>query len=378
MDNKNNNHNLVVCEMADYAPTFYGNFMASFFDLENKIKGMNTNNKLMYAFYPNSKDCYWAKEMLKNNKNIHFIKNKRIMGFLDLKKIIKDNKVNILHLHFTIPVIICVLLKLFFPYTKIIAHYHNTLSGTSDTFTKILKLKIKIPLYNKLMDMNCGVSEAVLNDLVACGIKRRKCCYIDNGVDFSRLDIDVEDGKKIYNIQNKKVIMIYGTHFHRKGVDIAIHAIKEIVEEYNIVLMIVCQNKDFVSDQIKEILGLVPQWIIIVPSQENIAFYFKMSDIYLTPSREEGFSYALLESIYCGTPAIRSNHPAMDRKIPDETVVPVNNINALRQSIISTLNLTDTAKHTILEKQKEYIVQQWNVGIWSENIINMYLNAVNI
>jgi glycosyltransferase involved in cell wall biosynthesis len=227
------------------------------------------------------------------------------------------------------------------------------------------------------MDIFCGCSEAVFIDLIDCGIRKHKCCYIDNGVDFSSLNNGVSNGKEIYGIKDKKVLMIYGTHFYRKGVDIAIDAIKDIVEKYNIVLMIVCQNKDFVLDQIKKMFNYIPEWIIVMPSQENIAFYFKMSDIYLTPSREEGFSYAMLESIYCGTPVIRSNIPAMDRKIPNDINVPTNDVFALRQCIELTLSLTDSSKQTILTLQKEYIVQRWNIIIWSNKIINMYLNVIN-
>jgi len=378
MINKNKRNKLVICHLANYAPTFYGNFMASLFDLELKLNELNSDNKVIYIFYKNSKNCEWSNEMARNNKDIYFLNNPGIKGFFELNRIIKDKNVNILHLHFKFPVIILFLLKLFVPELKIIAHFHNLLSGIpSVEYKQIIKLKLKKILFNKLIDVFCGCSEAVFVDLINCGINKNKCSYIDNGIVFSRLDIKYEDGKEIYNVKNKKVIMIYGTYFYGKGVDIAINAIKDIVEKYNIVLMIICQNKDFVLEQIGKIFKFIPEWIIIVPSQENIAFYFKMSDIYLSPSREEGFSYAMLEAIYCGTPVIRSDLPGMDRKIPNEIVVPVNNIPALREKIEYTLNLSENAQQAILAEQKEYIVQRWNIDIWSNKIIDMYSNIVN-
>ena len=83
------NDKFVVCTLANYAPPFYGNLMASLFDLEKKLKSKNINNKLIYVFYDDTSHCEWAKEMLQNNKNIFFLKNKKIKGFLKLRKIIK-------------------------------------------------------------------------------------------------------------------------------------------------------------------------------------------------------------------------------------------------------------------------------------------------
>ena len=386
MHNKNNNDKLVICQLANYASTFYGNFMASLFDLEKKIKQKNIDNKMIYVFFKETENRDWAREMVKNGNLIYFLSKYKIKNFFEVSKIIKHNNVNILHLHFKMPIFLCIALKLLFPNIKIIAHYHNFASEIpfKEWYINILenikgKLKIlrNIFLCNNVIDVFCGVSEAVYLDLIHCKINRRKCCFIDNGIDFSRLDKNTENGKKKYNLNDKKVLMIYGTHFYRKGVDIAINAIKDFVEKYNIVLMVICQNMDFVLKQIINMLKFIPDWILILPSQENIALYFKMSDIYLTPSREEGFSYALLESIYCGTLTIRSDLPSMDRKIPGELVVPVNDVSDLRQCIESALTSAGENQKALLAAQKEYIVQRWNINIWSDKIINMYLKVLN-
>lgn len=240
MVNEKDNNKLVICHLAYYTPTFYGNFMASLFDLELRLKEINNDNKVMYGFYRNSQNCEWANEMSRNNKNIFFISSAGIRGWIKLSKIIKYNNVNILHLHFKFPVIILFLLKLSVPKLRIIAHFHNLLSGIPEMgFKQNIKLKLKKILFNKLIDTFCGCSEAVFVDLINCGINKNKCCYIDNGIVFSRLDIDYKNNKEIYNIKNKKIIMIMGTYFYGKGVDVAINAIKDITQKYNIVLMIV-------------------------------------------------------------------------------------------------------------------------------------------
>ena len=371
---------MVICQLANYAPPFYGNFMASLLDLENKVITNNTNNMFIYVFYQNSKECNWIKEMQQKNKNIFFLKNKYFKGFLQLKKVIQEYNINILHSHFTIPVIMFFFIKIFYPKILIISHFHNLLSGIygASVYKKRIFSKIKLHLYNKkIIDMFCGCGEAVFNDLIKCGINKEKCCYIDNGIDFSRLDKMQSENKYNNIIKNKNVLMIYGSFFFTKGVDITLKAISDIAEKLNIILLIVCQNKESVLKDINITLNYIPDWILIVPSQENIAEYFKMSCVYLIPSREEGFPYTMLESIYCETPVIRSNIPSMDRKLPNDFVVPVNDIEALRQCIESVLKISEIERKIIVSEQKKYIVKKWNIDIWGNNIINMYINAIN-
>ena len=375
-----NNKNIVVCELANYAQPFSGNYMASLLDMENKFTSGNSNNKIIYAFYENSKKCKWIKEMQHTNKTIFFLKSKYILGFLQIKNIINEYNVNILHTHYTIPVIMFFFIKIFFPKIRIIAHFHNLLSGIygPDVYKKYFISKLKKYLYNRnIIDTFCGCSEAVYNDLVNCGINRKKCIYIDNCIDFSRLDNIPNENKYENFIKNKKVLMITGYFFYTKGVDIAIQAIKDIADKNKIILMIVCHDKNSALKEIYSIFRFIPKWIIIVPTIENIATYLRISYTYLTPSREEGFSYTMLEAIYCETLVIRSNLPSMDRNLPNDFVVPVNDITALRQCIESVLALTDSEKRNIVSEQKKYIIQNWNIDIWSNKIINLYIENLN-
>jgi len=374
------NKKLVICQLANYAPPFYGNFMASLLNLENKITARNINNKIIYTYYNNSKECNWIGEMRDNNKNIFFLKNKYIKGFIQLKKIIKESNADILHSHFTIPVLMFFLLKLYFPKLIIISHFHNLLSGifTADIYKKKLKSRIKIYLYNKnIIDQFCGCGEAVYNDLIECGIKNKKCLYIDNCIDFSRFDKMQFENKYEILIKNKNVLMIYGSFFYTKGVDITLKAINDIAVKNNIILLIVCQNKESLLEEIKKTLGFFPDWILIVPSQENILEYFKMSYAYLIPSREEGFPYTMLESIYCGTPVIRSDLPSMDRKLPNDFVVPVNDVPALRLCMEKVLTIPESELKDIVSEQKKYITEKWNIDIWSDKIIKLYNDVLN-
>jgi hypothetical protein len=157
MRNEKEKNKIVICELSYYAPTYYGNFMASLFDMEEKLKTINTENNVIYVFYKQKKKCDWEKKMIQNNKKIFFKKKQKIKGFLELRKIIKNNNVNILHLHFNAPVIILFLLKIFQSDIKIIAHFHGIMSGlVRKGYIDKLKIIAKKILYNPVIDIFCG------------------------------------------------------------------------------------------------------------------------------------------------------------------------------------------------------------------------------
>jgi hypothetical protein len=70
--NQNTEDKLIICELSDYAAAYYGNFMASLFDMEKKLTEKNINNKMIYTFYKDTEEREWAKEMRQNNKDIYF------------------------------------------------------------------------------------------------------------------------------------------------------------------------------------------------------------------------------------------------------------------------------------------------------------------
>jgi glycosyltransferase involved in cell wall biosynthesis len=118
----------------------------------------------------------------------------------------------------------------------------------------------------------------------------------------------------------------------------------------------------------------MPDWIKLFPTTENIGEYYKMSDIFLSPSREEGFVYAIPEAIYCGSVPIRSDLPTTDWGLPYDMVVPCEDSEALREKVeyIITSLLGTEKLITMLEKNKEYVVKNFSIDSWSEEILALY------
>ena len=104
---------------------------------------------------------------------------------------------------------------------------------------------------------------------------------------------------------------MFGFDYYRKGVDLAIEALSEIINEKEDVCLLISlsSNKDFVLSKIRKRFNTIPDWIKILELRNDIVTYYHLSDAFLSPSRSEGFCNSLVEGAYCEIPLIASKIP---------------------------------------------------------------------
>ena len=104
-------------------------------------------------------------------------------------------------------------------------------------------------------------------------------------------------------------------------------------------------------------------------------------DIFLSPSREEGWTWAIDEAAYCGCQVIASKIPGQD-----ENDVPgfcwVGNPNTqdiseeISQKILSLYQLSEEQKKANLDKARAYMTKEFSREKWREKILDAY-NQMN-
>jgi L-malate glycosyltransferase len=194
-------------------------------------------------------------------------------------------------------------LKRKFPSVKNIAYRHN--------ITKSFPV-IGSFIYNRYTDALIACSRGVEESLIISGIKQNKVKTVYNGIHIPS-DLSSISGaavKNKFNLKGKKVLGL-STWFHkeRKGFDILFKAFAEL--DYSFVLFLV----GIPETQQKEVINYAGEFNIskerlIMPGYvENIWEYYKAMDLFLLPSRSEGFSLSLLEAAASELPIIASNIP---------------------------------------------------------------------
>ena len=173
-------------------------------------------------------------------------------------------------------------------------------------------------IYNRHFDYMIACSRGVAESLIREGIKKSKVRVIHNTTEIPE-NISNISGKMIRNQfgLNDKIVLGISSWFHkeRKGFDILFKAFSKLDERFVLLIIGIPKENQKEVFEYASTFGLSEDKIIMPGFIDNIYEYYKAMDIFLLPSRSEGFSLALLEAAASGLPIIASNIPGNDEFI---------------------------------------------------------------
>lgn len=176
-------------------------------------------------------------------------------------------------------------------------------------------------IYNRYFDYMIGCSQGVANSLIKEGIKRDKVYVLHNTTEIPE-NLSILSGNKIrvkFDLKEKIVLGISSWfHKERKGFDILFEAFSKLDDRF--VLLIIGIPEEHQNEVIEYAnnFGISSEKVIMPGFIDNVFEYYKAMDIFLLPSRSEGFSLALLEAAASGLPIIASDIPGNDEFIEDQ------------------------------------------------------------
>jgi glycosyltransferase involved in cell wall biosynthesis len=205
-------------------------------------------------------------------------------------------------------------------------------------------------LYNHYFDLLIACSNGVAQSLISSGIKKSKIKVLHNGISVPS-NIEKIDGKNIrnnYSIDDK-IVLGLSTWFHkeRKGFDILFEAFSQLDDNYVLFLVGVQKSDQQNVLEFANEFGISSKNIVMPGYVENIWEYYKAMDIFLLPSRSEGFSLALLEAATAKLPIIASDIPGNNEFI-------INNENG----ILFDLKNPDDLKNAIVRLSNNKLIQE--------------------
>lgn len=348
--------NYKILIITDYAAPYEGNFIESLKYLNKKMD--ESGNEVIYLFTPKAKDKNCVKGLIKENRRVLFGSDNVKQNMKIIKDIIKEEHISIIYTHFcSLKTQVQVkLIRLMNRKVKLICHFHNhyKLSG------KFPRKELAYIAYKG--DLNIGCSESVKNSIP---YSKKKTVYVDNAINFARLDKyrDI----KIDELENKFVVLMFGFDYYRKGVDVAIKAIKELSKEDVVLAISLSKNKDIVEQNIINDFGKMPNFIRFLDPIDDIATYYHKADIFLTSSREEGLCYSVLEAAYCGTKIICSNISGVSTDIPGELLFENENYAELKELILKVYSGQNMNKSQ--EEARKYVEEKYAMEKWGDGII---------
>ena len=264
-----------------------------------------------------------------------------------------------------------------YPVTSYMAWLYSKLFNKKFVTTYHIKGIPKQILHKKANKSIAISSEMVIELKERWGYRDDEISLVFNGVDDKIYNRNIsEENKKVIkerlNIPlDKKIIGFVGTYEYKKGIDILLESCSKIdLNDFHIVLL-GDGDKVWVDNLINKFQ--LRYNVSTFDFQEPLEFY-SIFDIFVLPSRNEGFPLVALEAMMMGVATVRSNVSGAYDMIDDNLtgcIFESENTNELTKKI-ELLLYNDEFRTSIAIKGKENVLKKFTQKIMVENTIKVY------
>lgn len=377
----NTNKQFTVLHLTDYGAPYEGNFVASLRALEARLN--ENDSDMVYVFPRRSGDVAWTQEMMREKPNVTLIQNDGFFAYArQIRRLLRESGATILHehfIHYKQKLAALLAAKTCGHRVKTVLHLHNHIELPKSSLRRLPHML----QFSSVSRFVC-CSESVAAHLVLGGISKERVRVAENAIAFERLDCYDPEARTALSLPNNaKLALMFGYNFEIKGVDVAVEAVRrlrEICAEPVYLAIVLSSRREEVHSRILSQLGVatLPEWILLLPPREDVASYYHMADVFLSPSRQEGFCYALIEAAYCKTPVLASAIDAQkDLAIPREAFFPPQDAEALCEKLMRLFAASDSAqREEALRVAKTRVTESYSLSRWAERVFAVYQEII--
>ena len=354
--------NKVINIVCDYASIYGGNFIPSILRFANLIKD---SYFVFFTFPLEAKERNWAQYIINSGFSVQYIEFHKKTFRRELKKLNRLKSVNVVYTHF----LSSLRIKLMYPFsfkTKLLFHIHTDVScGTKAG----LFAKAKNFIEHRILRTD-AVYFFVSKDLKNAYKVGKNHYYLPNALCLERVPcncIDAETLKSNYHINKENTVYLtFAWNPFVKGTDIIVKAFLDDKNQNN--KLIIVYKRDggyekcvsYLKETLKSDSFLQDNRIIFAPPIEDVFNYYKISDVFISASRSEGFSYSILESLYFGLKVISSDIKGTEWAKSYDSVISFESENSAKlNSIIN--NLKSFKKHNNVQ---EKMIHDFDIDCW--------------
>lgn len=368
--------------VANYAAYYSGNFIASLTALEKKV--VINGVCVEYVFPENAPFSNWGEDgRFSENHVIHTTDFKPRNLSRALKKIIHSDEPTsniIIYMHFLDFKAIHVITRALKSYgCKFIVQEHMRVDFGRDNRDRDCKRKVK-DFVKRILYKNAitgcrviGVSDAVYRDLCAIRGDNKWIYMVRNAISTGRLD-GTGHWDNVLRLEPQHDVVIFGTHFERKGVDIALQAVMK--SGHSLRLVVLTHHEEDTIKKLDEINLKWKKYAVVYHVVEEIPCVYNHCLCFVSPSRSEAFGYAVAEAAYCDTQVIATDIPGQNsmKCIPGIIWVSPDNTDELANALVQCYKKRRNCYEKIEKQnatQRLYIVDKFGLDQWSDEIMKI-------
>lgn len=303
----------------------------------------------------------------------------RISAILALRKIILENKIDIINTHCTSPDFYGRTAAFLSNLKIVFSTVHNT-KGYSAKKERLYK-----HLTTKYIAISDTVKEYIVKELK---INSSKVEIIFNGIDKSTLTAvkcDRDSKLKELKVDPKKLILLnIGRVEYQKGQIYLVEAVRKLVQKFPDIHLIIVGNTELDRQCYKEIVELIDsyglkEYFTFTGVRKDIPEILNASDIFVFPSLFEGFSLTVMEAIACGKPVVATDVGSIREIIVDGengTIIPPMNSDAIADSLYKYLSDESYLKKISANAYSSFS-DKFTIEKTLESYKNLYLEYYN-
>jgi glycosyltransferase involved in cell wall biosynthesis len=232
-----------------------------------------------------------------------------------------------------------------------------------------------------MADFLLPISKGIRNELIASGYARPpQVILVPNSVDIELIQRKIGEEIPAYCVvkdSSVQTIVVAARLVSQKKIDVLIHAMKLIQNQGSARLLILGEGPERPSlERLVSELGL-NHLVFFLGFQQNPWKYFACADLFVLPSRYEGFGNVIIEAMACGVPVIATDAPFGPRDIitngENGLLVPVGDTAALASAIRMVLSDSNCRRNFIrngMKRSLEYDASRI-ASVWVQVLRNL-------
>jgi glycosyltransferase involved in cell wall biosynthesis len=181
---------------------------------------------------------------------------------------------------------------------------------------------------------------------------------------------------KKFGLENKKVILSLArlSTPEFKGQDRVLKSMSQVLEKIpNAIYLIVGSGQDLrVDDYLRENPKIREHAVLAGPAEEkNKVDFYNLADVYILPSKFEGFGIVFIEAAACGIPLIASDgfgcyEGLLNGKIGN--VVNPDDTTAIASQLVSVIERNEIQEMSLRQKQRDKTLSVYGIEMWNKRI----------
>jgi len=204
--------------------------------------------------------------------------------------------------------------------------------------------------------------------------KRKDVLVILNAVDTNLfLKKDKLESRKLFNLpKDKKLILFVGRLSYQKSPEMIYELAKKFEKED---VSFVFATDRILNWDLKNTI-----FLLNIPN-EKLSYLYSACDVFILPSKHEGFAYTLIETMACEIPFVISKvGGALEiyEKIPELRKFILDNLNVdeFYNKIKEILEMSDAEKNKLSNLARKFVLENCSLEIWKEKWIKLIKESI--